>query len=203
MILLKVGNGKERLIVMKYRKMAEFNFKMDDILFTYDMPQKRTISVNKTERFHRQKQKIPVTILSKMDSHEVIYGARALNKRFPSFLDRHTQDYDIYTPHPERDARETERALDRRFGGDFFFVARAQCPRTWRVKSHVNDEVYADYTRPEEKIPFDVIDKHKYVTLSHTKKHILKTLDDPSASYRFPKDRDALNRIKIFERLKK
>lgn len=188
---------------MKYRKLAEFNFKIDMPSFTMDKTQRKSVSIRKTERFHRQKQKIPHVILDKMDKHEIIYGARALNKRFPPFLDHHTQDYDIYTPHPRRDARETERALDRRFGGDFFYVAKAQCPRTWRVKSTVNDEVYADYTKPEEHIPFDVIGGRKYVTLDHTKKHILKTLDDPTAEYRHKKDSDSFNRILIYEKLRR
>lgn len=188
---------------MKYKKLAVFNFKIDIPSFTMDKQTKKAVSVKKTERFHRQKKKIPRTIVEKMDKHEIIYGARALNKRFPPFLDTPTQDYDIYTPHPERDARETERALDHKFGGDFFSVAKAQCPRTWRVRSTVNDEVYADYTKPEEKIPFDVIDGRKYVTLSHTKKHIVKTLNDPTAEYRHKKDADSFNRIKIYERMKK
>ena len=185
------------------QKTIKFDYNIDIPSFTFGKQRKKTMSVKKTERFHRQKKKIPKTIVEKMDRHEIIYGARALNKRFPSFLDKHTQDYDIYTPHPERDARETERALDKKFGGDFFFVAKAQCPRTWRVRSRVNDEVYVDYTKPEEKIPFDVIGGRKYVTLEHTKKHIVKTLADPSAEYRHAKDRDALNRIKIYERMKK
>jgi len=188
---------------MKYKKMIEFNFKINTPSFDIGKKRNKKTGVRKTERFHRQKKKIPKTIVSKMDEHEIIYGARALNKRFPSFLDTQTQDYDIFTPHPKKDAHETERALDKSFGGDFFYVTRANCPRTWRVKSHVNDEVYADYTRPEERIPYEVIGGRKYVALDYAKEHIIKTLDDPSASYRHSKDRDALNRIKIYERMKK
>jgi len=184
------------------KKMFEFNFDID-IPSPFPSKRKKQVSVSKTKRFHKQKRKIPRTIVEKMDRHEIIYGARALNKRFPSFLDTPTQDYDIYTPHPERDARETERALDKKFGGDFFHVAKGVCPRTWRVRSNVNDEVYADYTKPEGKVPFDIIDGRNFVTLAHTKKHIIKTLNDPSAGYRHAKDRDAFNRIKIFERIKR
>jgi len=187
----------------KIKKMAEFNYNIPFPSFTFGKQHKKQVSVKKTKHFHKQKRKIPKVIVSKMDKHEIIYGARALNKRFPSFLDTPTQDYDIYTPHPERDARETEKALDKKFGGDFFHVTKGVCPRTWRVRSNVNEEVYADYTKPEEKIPFDVIGGRNYVTLEHTKKHIVKTLNDPSAEYRHAKDRDALNRIKIYEKIKK
>ena len=169
-------------------------------------PRKRTKrkpkgKLKRVEHFHRYKHRIPGIILRAVDDKEIIYGARALNKRFPSFLDVPTQDYDIYTPHPKRDAREVEKALDKEFGGDFFYVTKAQCPRTWRVRSHVNDEVYADYTKPEEKIPYDTIGGRNYVTLKHTKKHIERTLNDPSSEFRHAKDRDALNRIKIYEKI--
>ena len=187
----------------KMKRKTGFTYNIDIPSFTFGDKPKKKVSVRKTERFHKQKKKINKTIIKKMDKHEIIYGARALNKRFPSFLDTPTQDYDIYTPYPKRDANETEKALDKKFGGNFFHVTKGQCPRTWRVRGQVNNEVYADYTKPEEKIPYDMIDGRKYVTLEHTKKHIIKTLDDPTSEYRHAKDRDALNRIKIFERRKR
>jgi len=158
--------------------------------------------LSKVEHFHRQKPKISRTILSKVDDKEIIYGAKALNKRFPPFLDRHTTDYDIYSTHPHKDAREAERALDKAFGGDYFYVKPALHPGTWKVKAHANEETYADYTKPEEKIPYDRIGGKKYVKLSYVKKRIHKTLRDPESKYRHDKDRDALARILIYEALK-
>ena len=163
----------------------------------------KRVPLRKTEHFHKNKKQIPRTIKSKIDDHEIVYGARALNKRFPSFLDTPTTDYDIYTPYPKRDARETERALDKKFGGDYFFVEPAQHPGTVRVRSHVDGEVYADYTKPEEPVPSERIDGVRYVKLTYVKKRIHKILDDPSASYRHNQDKDALNRIKIYEKMKK
>lgn len=180
-----------------------------DIQLNYSMPfnihpsKSRHVSLKKTEHHHRNKKRIPSTIKSRIDNHEIVYGARALNKRFPSFLDVPTTDYDIYTPHPKRDARETEKALDKKFGGDYFFVEPGRHPDTIRVRSHVDGKVYADYTKPDESIPSDKIDGIRYVKLSYVKKRIHKTLDDPSASYRHEQDRDALNRIKIYEKKKK
>jgi len=162
----------------------------------------KRVPLKKVEHFHRHKRKIPGTILSTVDDREIIYGAQALNIRFPSWLDRPTQDYDIYSTKPKKDAHQAERALDRRFGGDFFFVEKALYPHTWRVKSHVNRETYADYTKRKKKIPHDKIRGKKYVKLSHVKKDIKKTLKDPEAAYRHDKDKDALNRIRIYERLK-
>ena len=173
-----------------------------DYSLTPRVKQKKT-SLQKTKHYHKNRRKIPNIIKSRIDNHEIVYGARALNKRFPSYLDKYTEDYDIYTPHPKRDARETERALDRKFGGDFFRIEPATHPNTYRVKSHTDGSVVADYTKPEEKIPYDTIGGIKYVKLGFVKKHIYKTLQDPKASYRHNRDRDALNRIKLYERMKK
>ena len=113
------------------RKMYKFSFNLDLPVFTFNIPQKKHISIKKTERFHKQKKKIPKAIVEKMDRHEIIYGARALNKRFPSFLDTPTQDYDIYTPYPKHDARELERTLDKKFGGDLKFKSYKEVERTF------------------------------------------------------------------------
>ena len=186
---------------MKRKMMLPIDIKLDYSGLTINpSPKKKKTSLKKTEKYHKKRRTIPNTIRNKIDNHEIVYGARALNKRFPPFLDKHTTDYDIYTPHPKRDAHETERALDKKFGGDFFHVEPAQHPDTYRVKSHVDGEVVADYTKPDEHIPSDKIDGVRYVKLSHVKKHIGKTLNDPSASYRHDKDRDALNRIKLYEK---
>lgn len=166
-------------------------------------PKKKINRLKKTEHFHRQKQKIPSIILSKVDDKEIIYGARALNKRFPSFLDRHTEDYDIFSTHPKKDAREAERALDKSFGGDFFAVKKALHPGTFKIIAHANKQGYADYTKPDKMIPFDRIGGKKYVKLDYVKKTIRKTLADPESKYRHDKDRDALERILIYEKLKK
>ena len=163
---------------------------------------KQRIPVKKTEHFHKNKKKINRTIRSKIDDHEIIYGARALNKRLPNYLKQPTTDYDIYSPYPKRDAHEVERALDKKFKGDHFFVEPATHPGTFRVKAHATGVAHVDYTKPEEKIPYDIINGKKYVKLSFMKKHINSTLNDPDAGYRHEKDRDALNRIKIYERRK-
>lgn len=160
-------------------------------------------NLKKVKKFHQGKKEIPKIVLRKTGSKEIVYGERALNARFPSYLDRPTTDYDIYSPTPLKDARQTERALDKHFGGDYFYVKPAQHKGTYKVVSKINEEGYADYTKPEGKIPSDVIRGKRYVKLSHVKKHIQKTLKDPEAKYRHAKDRDALNRILIYEKVKK
>lgn len=160
-------------------------------------------TLKQVEYFHRNKSKIPTVILKKTGKKEIIYGARALNKHFPKFLDKPTQDFDIFSPTPKKDAKEAEKALDKKFKGDYFYVEPAKHEGTWKVKSKINNEGYADYTKPDKKIPSRKIGKHRYVRLDYVKKHIKKTLKDPEAKYRHDKDKDALNRIKVYERLKK
>lgn len=163
----------------------------------------KRLTLKQIEHFHRNKRKIPSIILSKTEAHEVIYGARALNKYLPKFLDKPTEDYDIYSRTPKKDARQIERALDKSFGGDFFFTEPALHKGTYRVKDRVRKSGVADYTKPKKKIPSKRIGGKNYEKLSHIKKHIKKTLKDKEAKYRHDKDRDALNRINIYERLKR
>ena len=166
-----------------------------------EKPIKR-VSLAHTKQFHKKKHKIGAVILSKVDDSEIIYGARALNVRFPKYLDRHTTDYDIFTNQPKRNAVESEKALDKEFGGDFFHTEAAQHEGTYKVKAHANQEGYADYTKPDDDIPYQKIRGKKYIDLDYMEKHTEKTLKDPEASYRHAKDRDALNRIRIYKKLK-
>lgn len=163
----------------------------------------KRLTLKQIEHFHRNKRKIPSIILSKTEAHEVIHGARALNKHLPKFLDKPTEDYDIFSRTPKKDARQIEKALDKSFGGDFFFTESAIHKGTHRVKDRVRKSVVADYTKPKKKIPHKKIGGKNYAKLSHIKKHIKKTLKDKEAKYRHDEDRDALNRIRIHERLKK
>jgi hypothetical protein len=152
--------------------------------------------VKKTETFHRKKKDIPKIIHKKTDNHEVVYGARALNKQFPPFLREETVDFDIYSKKPKEDAKEVEQALDNHFGGDYFSVEPAQHPNTWKVKG-INGKTYADYTKKPQGIQSKKIDGVNYQTLKSNATHIKRTLKDETAKYRWKKDRDALNRIKL------
>ena len=160
----------------------------------------RTLSVKETRIFHKNKHKIGSVIVKKTDEHETHYGARALNARFPSFLDRHTRDFDIFSSNPCGDARETEKALDKLFGGDFFGVRQAEHEGTFKVFAHATGETYADYTKTPEKLPREKIRGIYYPTIPHIEKTLKTTLADPEASYRHTKDQDSLNRIQIYKR---
>lgn len=162
--------------------------------------QPRMLTVEEAKVFHKNKHKIGKIIVEKTDNRETHYGARALNVRFPSFLDRHTRDFDIFSPKPYKDARETEKALDTLFGGDFFYVTEAEHPGTWKVKAHATDETYADYTMKPERLRREKIRGIYYPTIPFIEQSLKRTLADPTASYRHAKDKDSLNRIEIYKR---
>lgn len=156
-------------------------------------------TLKKVRMFHENKKHISKIVLKKVNRDEIIYGARAHNKQLPKKLRVQTEDYDIFTNNPKKEAKELERALDKKFNGNYFEVKAAIHPGTYKVKSRINGVGYADYTKPTEKIPFRKIGGKKYIKLSYVKKHIKKTLKDPTASFRHDKDRDTLNRIKLSE----
>jgi len=88
-------------------------------------------------------------------------------------------------------------------GFNAFETKQAIHKGTVRVKSRVTGDSVADYTIPEGKISHKRIGGKNYVTLPYIKKGINKTLKDPKAKYRHDKDKDSLNRIKVYENLKK
>ena len=160
-------------------------------------------TLKQVNRFYKKKKEIPEIVLSKTGNKEIIYGARAINKQVPMHLRKKTDDYDIFSKTPKKDALETERALDKKFGGNYFETKPAIHPGTYKVISRIDKVGYADYTIPDKKIPFKVINKKKYVDMEYVKKHIKQTLKDPEAKFRHAKDTDALNRIKLAEKLKR
>ena len=72
-----------------------------------------------------------------------------------------------------------------------------------KVVAYANEEGYADFSQMPSKTPYNMINGRRYIDLSVEKEHRLKSLRDPNSSWRHGKDRDALNRIRAYERSKK
>ena len=174
--------------------------KQTNVVVHKEADKPRKLSLRETNIFHKKKKNIMKTILGTLDSDETIYGARALNVRLPSHLDRHTKDADIFTTTPHKEAREAEQALDTMMGFDAFYVTTAEHPGTVKVKAHATDETYVDYTRTPKGLRREKIGNFYYPTIGVIKTSLKKTLSDPTASHRHPKDQDALNRINIWQR---
>lgn len=158
---------------------------------------KKNITPKHTKTFHKKKHLIDDVISQVMDPHEVVHGEQAIQKQLPKYLHRGTVDWDVFTPTPKKDAEELEQALDKKFGGDFFYVKPGQHPGTWKVIAYANQEGYADYTKPDNDIPFVVIHGKKYSTLKYSQKKAKAILKDPASKFRHHKDKDTVNRITI------
>ncbi len=163
-----------------------------------------TLTLGQKENFYRNKGKIKRIILDNAENKgHIVHGARALNKIFPPFLDTQTDDWDLFSSTPKETAIKVEKKLDKKFGGDFFRTQQGRSPTTHKIKSNVTGKTVADYTIPDRKIPFDKIDGVNYANTEHFKRRIKDNLVDPKKEFRRDKDLDQLNRIKIFEKLKK
>jgi len=132
----------------------------------------------------------------------IVHGARALNVFFPPFLDRPTEDYDIFSSTPKRTAEKVEKKLDKRFGGDFFRTEPAKFVGTVKIKSNVTERTVADYTKPKREISNTKRRGIKYANFKHFKRRINESLKEPKNRFRHDKDRETLRRIKLTEKLK-
>ena len=156
--------------------------------------------LEKTEKFHRLKDRIKNILLRTIKEREIIHGEQAVAVRLPQHLQRHTRDIDVFSETPRKDAEEAEDELDESFGGDFFEVTPAEHKGTFKVRSKVDGRTYADFSKPEEKIPSEKIQGKNYVTMQFIKKRLRAILKDKEKAFRHTKDRDTLNRIAVHEK---
>ena len=140
--------------------------------------------------------KVIIKILSSDD--EVVHGAQSINKQLPKYLQRHTEDWDIYTDdEPKIVAKKIEKALDAKYGGNYFSVEPAKHEGTYKVKSKVTGNTIADVTFKEDDVTYKKIGEINYTTLDYEVKMIKKSLAREENKFRHAKDFAALQRIKI------
>ena len=151
-------------------------------------------------KYYKNKELVKQIILqdASEDGH-IVFGARASNIQLPPHLKKHTEDFDIFTKKSKQEAEETEKKLDKAYGGDYFRVQEAKHKGTYKVKSNVTGRTVADYTSQGKKPNFKKILGVKYATLNSIKRKIGKTLRDEAQSFRHDKDRETLQRIKLHE----
>ena len=163
-------------------------------------------SLKKAETYYRKGEELAErAILSFLrDSPLIVHGGRATNAYLPPWLDRETQDWDIFTPsNAKKQAEELERKLDKRYDGDYFGTEPALHPGTFRIRNKVTGDVIADITLSDRTIAFKKIKGINYATLDYHEDHILETLDNPETAFRHKKDSETLQRIKIYRKMKK
>lgn len=160
-----------------------------------------SLSIKEKEEYYKKRNRINRLVAENIKKRgHVVFGARAINAHLPSHLDRHTEDFDLYSKTPRKSARRLERKLDDRFNGNFFRVEPAKHPGTTKVVSNVTERGIADFSSPAEPVSFIKKSGTNVITLQQVKKNIHKSLRNPEAEYRRAKDREAMQRINLYER---
>jgi len=152
------------------------------------------------------KKVIKETVLQQAQKNKsIVYGAQALNRQlFIRAMERQTNDYDVFSKHPKKSARQLEKKLDKKFGGDYFYTKPAMHKGTYKVMEHNKKENVADYTKTPQPKPRTVkINGVQYAHISETEKDKRSSLRDPEFAFRHKKDREDLNRIIITKKFRK
>lgn len=162
------------------------------------------LTLEQKERFFKNQEKVGEVIINHVKKRGLIlFGQKATNRQLPKDLRKDTQDYDIFSPTPEKSAKRIERKLDRKFKGNFFVVKKAIHGGTYKVKSRVGDKGIVDVGKPERKVPTITKKGVKLATLKFQLQQIKKSLADKKFSFRHAKDREVRSRIKIAEQREK
>lgn len=135
----------------------------------------------------------------------IVHGTRATNNQLPRFLKRETLDWDVFVKKPKVRARELEKALDKKYGGDYFYVARGKGSpgvKVYKIKGTTNDEGYVDFATPNKQVPSVPIRGVQFASLKDQKGRAVVNVKNPELKYRRAKDRNLLNRIKVYEKLR-
>lgn len=148
--------------------------------------------------------KVVIEVLSSPSVEEVVYGARSVNAQLPEHLKRHTEDWDIYTKDkPKEVAKKIEKALDEKYGDNYFIVEPAKHKGTYKVISRVTNEGVADITIALDPIEYRTIGRVNYATLDEQVERIKESLASDETNFRHKKDRETLQRIEISGELNK
>jgi hypothetical protein len=163
-----------------------------------DLTEKKKKLLEMKKKYLALKHNIPNDIRNTIDSKEIIQGERSLEAQLPPNLKRETTDFDVYSHTPKESAEETEEFLDKEFGGDYFKVVKAQHKGTYKVKSNIDDETYADYSKTPKKAPHIKIGDTKYTTLKFELYKALRTLKQKKYAYRHKQEKNKVGRIQAY-----
>ena len=135
----------------------------------------------------------------------VIHGSKAQNTQLPRFLERKpTVDFDVFARNPALAAHRMERALDKKFGGDFFGVRKGVSERVKvrKVFSKDTGETFVDFSIPDRVVPTKAIRGKRFATLKDQFEKAKENLRNPSLKFRAGKDRNLVRRVREFQRLR-
>ena len=141
---------------------------------------------------------------------QVVYGARSIQAQNNLFA-RNTQDWDVFDTNPKKVAQLVEKMLDKQMKGNYFYSEEAMHKGTWKVKGIGNDRIrgtkddesIADYSKLEKGVPYVIKNGVRYRKLREEIKAKKRSVADPEFEFRHKKDKDDLNRIKGYLKVKR
>ncbi len=162
--------------------------------------------MSKEKFFERNKNVINRVIRNRLaKTKRVVHGARAQNIQLPRFLERRpTIDWDVFAKNPNLAAHGMERALDRKFRGDFFGIKKGLTERlkVRKVFSKDTGETFADFSIPDRVVQTKAIRGKRFATLKDQVEKAKSNLKDPTKIFRADKDRSLVRRAREFEKLR-
>ena len=138
----------------------------------------------------------------------IVYGARSIAAQV-GILSRPTEDWDVFSGNPKKDAVELQRKLDKQIGFDYFYNKPGFHKGTHKVKSigfdmkkdTKDDESIADFTQMPKPIPRNkLINNVRYRILREEIAAKKKAIADPDYAFRKEKDSGDLRRIETIQR---
>ena len=135
----------------------------------------------------------------------VIHGAKAQNTQLPRFLERKpTVDFDVFARNPALAAHGMERALDKKFRGDFFGIREGKTKRLMvrKVFAKETGETFVDFSIPDRVVPTKAIRGKRFATLKDQFEKAKSNLKDPTKVFRRDRDRSLVRRVREFQRLR-
>lgn len=132
-----------------------------------------------------------------------VHGSRAQNEQLPRNLQKKTKDWDIFAKDPKKAAMNMEKALDKKFGGDFFKTKKGTGSpgvKVYKVKSNVTDEGFVDFASPKREIPTVSKRGVNMATLADQIRQAKENVSNPKVKYRHAKDLDLIRRYNKFKK---
>lgn len=131
---------------------------------------------------------------------QIIYGARSIQKHLGAMY-RSTDDYDIFSSNAKKDAKDTEKELDKAIGFDYYYYKKGKNKGTHKIKSKgydlkegtKDDKGIVDYTQMPVKKPKHIVyNGIRYRNLSEEIAAKKRALADKNFAFRHEKDRKDL-----------
>ena len=133
------------------------------------------------------------------DTTKVVHGAKAMNIQIPMQFQRRTDDWDVYSRTPFKDADKVEDLLDNIFHKDVFYTISvplsADRGKVYRVINRFTGRSVADFTYKRNMPPHIIVDSIRYASLLYLRKKLESILKNKNAQYRWAKARADLMRI--------